>query len=223
MPPTLVQQQIDSATGSGGGSTLTFGANFTNGNMLVIGLEENDDATGPSIAATGVTFTKQWRFRGDGTHDNFTLWTGVVGASAGNVVTITPNAALNNFATLGSEWSGVQQVVDGTPPTATNVTSATPSVTSNTPTVAGDLAVAFCGHTDAIGPTATPSSWTTLTRSAATNSIEGAYFVNSGSSAVTPQWTFAASKAALLAVALIKATVAAGNTYTKTGAGVVGP
>jgi hypothetical protein len=213
MAIALVQQQGNAAgTTTAGGDTLILGATPTSGNMLVCCAENNDDATGPSIATTGVTWTLRGTyFRGDANHDNIIMWTGVVagGASATTTITFHNAPSSTTWAGILAEFSGVQQVVDGTPPTPTDVSSATPSVTSNTPSVAGDLAVAFCGHTDATAPTATPSGWTALTRRSSTNSLEGAWLdLGGSSSAVTPQWTFALSKFALLEVVLIKATAA---------------
>lgn len=209
MAISLVQQQHGTQTSGATPLVLTFGVAPTSGNMIVVGMEENDDATGPTIATTNVVYTKQNRFIGDASHDNITLWTGVVSASAGTTVTITPHNTLGNNAAIAGEWSGVQQVLDGTPPTPTDVSSATPSVTSTTPTVSGDLAVAFCGHPDSTGPTATPSGWSALTREGTNASIEGAWLALPDANAVTPQWTFAASKFALLEIVLIKATAGA--------------
>lgn len=205
-----VQEQGASAStlGTNVARTLTFGANFTSGNVVVVGIECNDSgAAGPVATGTGITFTRYTWFIGDGSHDNAALWVGVVGGGASNTVVITPSSGrdLANHAVIGAEFSGTSTVVDGTPPTPTNVASATPSVTSATPSQTGDLAVAFCGNTATVAPTGTPAGWTTLTRQSTTCAIDGAWFDLAGSSAaVTPQWTFAVSRNALLNVVLIK-------------------
>lgn len=203
-------QQSQVAWGTGGTQSNPFPglAAPTSGNMIVVYAELNDN--NPSMGGTGVTYTRHYFFSGDASHDNCALWTGVVAGGASSTQTLTQAAAINNGSAIFAEFSGVQQVVDGTPPTATNVSSATPSVTSNTPSVAGDLAVAFCGQASAIAPTATPSTWTTLTAAASSRRVDGAWLDLAGSSAaVTPQWTFAASKFALLGIVLIKATAGA--------------
>lgn len=186
---------------------FVLGAAPTNGNMLVCALGCNDDATGPTMAGTGVTWTRKNYFVGDVSHDNIVLWTGVIGSGAGATQTATFHVATADCAGIMAEFSGVQQVVDGTPPTPTDVSSSTPSVTSNNPSVAGDLAVAFCEQASAVAPTGTPATWTTLTAATNTRRIDGAWLdLGGSSSAVTPQWTFAASKFALLEIVLVKAT-----------------
>lgn len=211
MAIALVQQAQQTIGGAGAASAaFTLGAAPISGNLLVCVWEHNN--ANPTMSGTGVTWTRQPVFVGDANHDNTALWTGVVGASGSTTQTFTPSVSTADSAGIILEFSGVQQVVDGTPPTPTNVTSATPSVTSNTPGVAGDLAVAFVGQASAIAPTATPAGWTTVT--AATNSrrLDGAWLDLGGSSAaVTPQWTFAASKFALLQIVLIKLASTAGN------------
>lgn len=212
MAAALVQQQGE-ASGSPGTNvaiTLTFGATLQAGDVVVVCAEHNDTgAAGPTCTGTGIVFTRHTAFIGDANHDNSAMWVGMVGSGAGTTVVITPSSgqSLGTHAISAVELSGVAQVVDGTPPAPTNLSSASPSVTSPTPVAVGDVAVAFCGHPDATGPTSTPSGWTALTRRSSTASLEGAWFdLGSSQAAVTPQWFFAASKFALMNVVLLKTT-----------------
>lgn len=223
MAIALVQQKQATIGAAATSAAFTMSPAPVSGNMLVCAWELND--TNPSMAGTGVTWTRHNFFLGDANHDNIALWTGVVGASAGTAQTMTQSASVNNAAGIIAEFSGVQQVVDGTPPTPTNISSASPTVTSNTPTVTGDLCVAFVGTTTTLAPTTnpnSPSAWSTLTAATNTRRIDGAYLVLPSSAAVSPQWTYAASKFALMEVVLIKPTgaVVVVRNLSSTGAGV---
>lgn len=209
MAISLVQQQAGTQDVAGN-LVLTFGASFTNGNMIVVGIEENDNVTGPTIAATGVTFTQQDRLRGDASHDNITVWTGVVGAGAGNVVTITPNNTLFPSAAVGGEWSGVQQVVDVAWLNNGNQVGTSIAGVSRTPTLTGDLDVVFCGHTGTAAPTGTPSGYSALTAASSTNSMNCAWAEIADTTAQTPTYTFAASVNALTENGLIKGVAVSG-------------
>lgn len=204
----LVQQA--GTAGNAASATVTFGQNFTAGNFVIIGAEVN--STNPVATTTGVVYTRQNEFTGDASHDNTALWTGVVGTGATNTISIT--GTLNAHAIIAVEFSGNLQLVDGTPPTPTNLATATPSVVSNTPSVTAGLAIAFCGHTTTSAPTVTPTNWTSLTRQSSTNSIEGAYKLLPGDkAAVTPQWTFSGSQFALMQIVLVRLQFVNTNSY----------
>lgn len=205
MAVSLVQQQ-QATIGAGAAASVAFtlGATPTQGNMLVCAWEHNDNGT-PVMSGTGVTWTRHTLFVGDASHDNTSVFTGVVNAGASTTQTFTLGVSSANAAGILLEFSGVQQAVDGTPPTPTNLSSATPSITSNTPTVGGDLAVAFMGQVTAIAPTATPAGWSAVTGATNTRRIDGAWNINAGISTISAQWTYATSKFALAEIVLIKA------------------
>lgn len=213
------------------GTDLNLPGAPTSGNMLVLISSNNDNVTGPSMAAqAGVTWTRQNYFRGDASHDNIAIFTGVVGAGASAACQQVFNVGASNYAAFVLEFSGVQQVLDGSVPAPTNLATATPATSSATPTITGDLAVAGISYKTAASPTATPSGWTTITgatdATAPTIGVQGAWKEVTGTSAQSAQWTFAASQNALAELVLIKGLVAAADPtrreYVMSGAVVRG-
>lgn len=172
------------------------------GNVLVLNLEHND--TAPTVSSTNVTWTRQSLFLGDGTHNNTAFFTGLVGASAGTVITIawnTTGAAV--WGAICVELDSVNQVIENVIPTATNVASTTPSISTVTPATGNTQTLAFCGHVGTTAPTATPAGWTTLTRVATNVGLEGVW-INAPGMAPSAQWTFAGSTNALLNIVSIQ-------------------
>lgn len=211
----LVQQAISNNSVAQTSYTLTLPQIPKPGNMLVIGTELNDN-TGPTAALTGVVFTRNIYFVGDASHDNCALWTGVVGSSvASAVVTVTHGASATYAAWIG-EFSGVQQTVDGTVPTPTNLSTATPAITTNTVSFPANLVVAFMGHRSATSPTVSPSGWNIATQSIATATlgIETAWKIAPATKvAQTATWTFAGSEFALANIVQLKQLYIQTNNY----------
>jgi hypothetical protein len=199
---TLVQQATATIAGAVASVAFTLGQAPTPGNFLVCAFEMND--SNPTMSGTGVTWTRQNVFVGDASHDNTALFTGVVGTGASTTQTFTPGASTSNAAGILLEFNGVQQVLDGTPPTPTNLSSATPSITSTVPGVSNDLVVAFMGNVANSAPTATPSGWTTVTAATNTRRLDGAYKLNTDRAAVSATWTYSGSQFALAQILLVK-------------------
>lgn len=199
---TLVQQ-AQATVGAGAVTSVAFTlpAAPSPGNFLICAWEHND--ANPTMAGTGVTWTRQNLFVGDASHDNTALFTGVIGTGASATQTLTLGSTANAAGIL-LEFTGIQQVVDGTPPTPTNLSSASPSITSNAPGVSADLAVAFMGINGTSAPTGTPSGWTSVTGASNTRRIEGAYQLNVTKSAAVATWTYAGSQFALAQIVLVK-------------------
>lgn len=200
----LVQQaQATIGAGAAGAVSFTLGAAPAPGNFLVCGWEHNDNGT-PVMSGTGVTWTRHTLFVGDASHDNSSVFSGVVGTGASTTQTFTLGVSSANASGILLEFSGTQQAVDGTPPTPTNLSTATPSITSNAPGVSADLAVAFMGINGTSAPSGTPSGWTNATAASNTRRIEAAYQLNVTKSAAVATWTYAGSQFALANIVLVK-------------------
>lgn len=200
---TLAQQATATIAGAAASVNFTLSLTPAAGNFIICAWEHND-GTNPVMSGTGVTWTRQNLFAGDASHDDTALYTGIVGTGASTTQTFTQSGSLANAAGILLEFTGIQQVVDGTPPTPTNLSSASPSITSNAPGASADLAVAFMGINGTSAPTGAPSGWTSVTAASNTRRIEGAYRLNSTKSAAAATWTYAGSQFALAQIVLIK-------------------
>lgn len=198
--PALVQTVAPALQSGSTTYTLTFGANITAGNALVLCVAAATTTLVSSVSGGGVTWTRanSASFTNATGPASVEIWYGLTSAGGSNTVTVTVVGSTVQYGFGLQEWSGLSAFeTSGT--TVSNTGSAATALTSAsiTPGNVGEplFAVAlFNSLTSTSYGIAPPAGWSDInhgTTGLGSNSFQfdQVYFVNQGTGSTTAAWS----------------------------------